>query len=99
MKFARAGSIVYIAAADDYTEVHLDNGKVALVSQRLRRWEDRLPSCFTRTHRSTLVNLHHVEEIEQQGGRWVVHLRGFADGLPMSRRFAQALKKRLATVM
>ena len=98
MKFASVKSIVFISAADDYTEVHTDSGKVALVPTALREWEERLPAeRFARTHRSTLVNLSYIDEVLHEGGTWTVTLRGVEATLPMSRRFAQALRKRLDT--
>ena len=99
MKFGLVRDIVYISAADDYSEVHLANGKLSLVSQRLRRWEERLPDTFVRVHRSTLVNLNFVEEIEHTAGRWLVHVKGVHEPLAMSRRYTQALKKRLELIM
>lgn len=95
MTFARVGEITRVCAADEYAEVHLTSGEAVLVSTRLSRWEERLPECFVRVHRSILVNLHHVMRIEQVGGAWVVHLRGADTTLAMSRRYAQALRKRL----
>lgn len=96
LKFCRVSQIAFIQAADYVTEVHLASSKVALVPQSLRRWEERLPDSFVRVHRSTLVNLERVDEVEQTESGWFVHLRDRPDPLPISRRFAQALKSRLA---
>jgi two-component system LytT family response regulator len=96
MKFARVSDITHIAAADDYTEVYLATGRMALVAVPLREWEERLPSDrFVRTHRSLLVNLHYVEEVTHADGRWLIRLRDVPSPLPMSRRFAQSLRKSL----
>ena len=93
MKFARVEEIVALFAADDYVEVLLASGYRALVPERLRDWQRRLPERFVQIHRSTLVNLHFVDEIEQIGKQWVVRLRNQAPPLTMSRRFAQALRR------
>jgi two-component system LytT family response regulator len=98
MKFTHVNNIVFIVSANEYTEVHLADGKVALVSQRLRRWEQRLPSCFARVHRSTLINLHHVDQITQVDGRWNVYLRERGEPIHMSRRYAKALRQQLALI-
>lgn len=97
LRFAPARDITYILAADDYSEVHLASGKLALVDVTLRRWEARLPARdFVRIHRSTLVNLHHVERVEYADERWVVVLQRDAGTLPVSRRIGRELLDRLA---
>ena len=96
MKFARVSEITHIAAADDYSEVHLVSGRVSLVNVRLKQWEERLPpNSFARSHRSMLVNLTYVDEVVHKGGRWVVRMRNLDTRLPMSRRFAHALRTKL----
>ena len=62
----------------------------------LREWEQRLPAGhFVRIHRSTIVNLEHVERIEpwSHAGQ-LVYLRGLREPLAMSRRFGARLRKR-----
>jgi two-component system LytT family response regulator len=97
LRFARVADLAFIRAADDYSEVHLVEGKPALVDVTLRRWEARLPAQhFVRIHRSTLVNLHHVERVESDEGRWQVVLKaGTAPPLPVSRRMGRELRARL----
>ncbi|HYC52572.1 MAG TPA: LytTR family DNA-binding domain-containing protein [Gemmatimonadaceae bacterium] len=62
----------------------------------LREWEQRLPERhFVRIHRSTIVNLEHVDRLE----RWshasqLVYLRGLTEPLMMSRRFGAKLRER-----
>jgi two-component system LytT family response regulator len=95
MRFVSVRDIVFILAADDYSEVHLTSGVPALVDVTLRRWEERLPaSHFVRVHRSSLVNLDHVEALRAEDGQWRVHLRN-AQTLQVSRRVAAELKKRI----
>ena len=88
--------IAYIRAAGDYTEVHLTTGQVALVKQRLRHWELRLPESFVRIHRSTLVNLEHSEALVHIEGAWQIRLQGCPEPLSVSRRLAQTVKARIA---
>ena len=95
MRFRRVSDIVFIQAADYFSEVHLAEGTVALVPESLRSWKQRLPETFGRVHRSTLVNLDCVDALEQvEDGGWQVRLLRPALTLPVSRRFAQALKAR-----
>jgi two-component system LytT family response regulator len=99
LRFAPAREIAFIVAADDYSEVHLATGKPALVDVTLRRWEARLPRAdFVRVHRSTLVNLHHVERVEYADERWQVVLKHGAAPLPVSRRIGRELLDRLEHV-
>lgn len=95
LRFTKVRDITYIQAADDYSEVRLVDGATALVNVPLRRWEARLPAAdFVRIHRSSLVNLRHVEEVQHVDGRFQVVLRG-GPALAVSRRMASELKQRL----
>lgn len=94
LRFVPAQDITFIQAADDYSEVHLVGGAVALVDVPLKRWEERLPPDFVRIHRSTLVNARHVESLQHVEGRWSVSVR---DGprLAVSRRLGSDVVERL----
>ena len=94
-KSCRIRDIAYIRAADDYTEVHLCNGEVVMVRQRLRYWELRLPETFVRIHRSTIVNLELSEEMVRLEGVWRVRLRGCSEPLTVSRRLVRALRAKV----
>ena len=96
VRFCLVRDIACIRAAAEYTEVHLSNGDVAMVMQRLRHWEVRLPECFVRIHRSTLINLELTEELVHVDGAWRVRLRGCPEPVTVSRRLVQALKARVA---
>lgn len=98
LRFVRVRDIVHLHAADDYSEVHLTSGKPALVDVTLRRWELRLPAAdFVRIHRSSLVNLHHIDEVRYTDGRWEVVMRaaGEPEALSVSRRVGRELGDRL----
>ena len=62
----------------------------------LREWEQRLPARhFVRIHRSTIVNLEHVERLERgSNASQQVYLRGMTEPLTMSRRFGAKLRER-----
>lgn len=98
MYFFRVCNIVYIAAAGDYTEVHLANGRMRLALKPLHAWEDRLPDQhFVRIHRSTVVNLEHVTGVTRtQSYAYRVHLQGMDEPVRMSRRYAARVKERFA---
>ncbi|MEM1414297.1 MAG: LytTR family DNA-binding domain-containing protein [Myxococcota bacterium] len=95
IKFCRVHEIAFVGAANGYGEIHLVNGAVLLVSQRLKYWEERLPEAFTRIHRSTLVNLELIDELQLRASGWQLRLRGHPEPLPVSRRLVPGLKARL----
>lgn len=91
MKFCIVREIAFIQAAGDYTEVHLADDEVAIVRQRLRYWESRLPESFVRVHRSTLVNLERSDELVYVDGAWRFRLAGLSEPVAVSKRFEQAI--------
>ena len=96
LRFAPVCDIVWIQAADDYSEVHLAQGAPALVDVTLRKWEERLPARdFVRIHRSSLVNLHHVAEVRFDEGQGQLVLRDGSPPLLVSRRMGRELRGRL----
>ncbi|MEM1415487.1 MAG: LytTR family DNA-binding domain-containing protein [Myxococcota bacterium] len=93
--FARPGDITFLRAARDYTEVHLAGGRSLLVKEPLGSWDARLPGTFARIHRSLIVNLEHLEALTRRQGGWEVRLRDIVEALPVSRRHAASLRRRL----
>ena len=53
------------------------------------------PALFLRVHRSHIVNLGAVQELERQDGRLMVRLRGDDERVPVSRSSAPGLLQRL----
>ena len=96
LQFLKVSDICLIKASGDYSEVILCNGKSSLVSKALIRWEKRLPSKhFVRIHRTMIVNLEQVERIEDWFHQsYRIHLKGFSDPVPVSRRYAARLRRR-----
>lgn len=96
-RFIRIRDIAFIHSAGNYTELHLPLGKKVLVLKTLAAWEAELPeAAFVRVHRTSIVNLGFVEQVERLPGySYALHLRGHAEPLMMSRRRALALKRRL----
>lgn len=91
-KFVIVRAIVCIRGAGDYSELALSEGKQLLSPRPLKEWEARLPSSFVRVHRTAIVNLERVERIERAGDDFRVVLRGIAEPVPMSRRYAARLR-------
>jgi len=97
-RFIRIRKIVHIEAAGNYTELHLADGSTALTSNTLSAWDERLPGDrFVRIHRSTIVNVEHVERMEHAANyTFDVFVAGQEAPLAMSRRRAKTLKDRLS---
>lgn len=96
-RFIRIRDILYVKAAGNYTELHLDDDKTALTSHTLSHWDNQLPDdYFLRIHRSTIVNVEQVTRVEPTDSRsYDVYVAGAESPLSMSRRRARTLKDRL----
>ncbi len=71
--FERVCDIVYCAADQVYTQVHLTNGRSLVVSKPLCTVEQLLPEqLFFRIHKSFLVNLSFVNIFSREGGFHVI---------------------------
>jgi two-component system, LytTR family, response regulator len=69
----RIRDISYCESNGNYTNFHLLNGKVILVSVTLKEYDDMLSEYgFFRAHKSFLVNLAHVERFEKSEGGSIV---------------------------
>lgn len=86
-------TVAWFEALGDYVGVHA-GGATHLVHVSLNRLEQRLdPTCFSRIHRTHIVNLDLVEAFRRNdGGGLVAHLRD-GSALPVSRAKAQELRK------
>jgi len=96
-RVVRVRQIVCLRAARDSSEAVTADGRTTLVGRSLKEWEELLPPRhFLRVHRSTIVNVEHVERIEpwfKAGFR--VRLRGLPDPVEVSRRHAALLREML----
>jgi len=93
-RFLKVSSIVVIEACGDFSRVLTSDGAGILLGKPLREWEARLPPrMFARIHRSTIVNLDHVERVEEWSGQtFHVYVRGLTAPYQMSRRHAGRLR-------
>jgi two-component system LytT family response regulator len=85
------GSVDWISAAGNYVELH-SNGRRLLHRITLKHLAERLdPTRFARIHRSTVVNLERVRDLEPTPqGDWKLDLNT-GDRLRLSRRYREAL--------
>jgi len=89
--------VAVVAAGENYTEVRCASGASLEARRPIKDWERTLPSdWFVRAHRSTIVNIAHVERFDQRGPPRVrLRLRASSLELPVSRRMAPALRRAL----
>jgi len=97
MRFLKISSIIKITASSDYSNVLTSEDKEGLILKSMNEWEERLPeNYFCRIHRSTIVNLEHVEKIEKWFNySYRVYLKDHEEPLIMSRRYAKKLKDKM----
>jgi two-component system, LytTR family, response regulator len=94
MRFIKVDAISCIQAAGDYTQVCLKSGQTGLVQKSMREWEGRLPeNYFVRIHRSAIVNIQHVDRMENWHNHSMqVYVHGYDNPVVMSRRYVTKLK-------
>lgn len=97
-RFVSRSSIVHVEAQGDYVRLHVADGSSHLVRTTLGTLaDDWAEAGFVRIHRSSAVNLNHVRELRNQGGRMSVTVT-VADEpieLPVARRNASAVRERI----
>lgn len=85
IEFYQIKEIVYIESSSNYSKLHLENGKVLLVTRLLKEFDELLtPYSFFRVHHSYLINLNHLKKYIRGDGGQVVLSNG--DTLDVSRR-------------
>jgi two-component system LytT family response regulator len=96
-EFVELASITHLSADHGGSRVHTEDGRSLSATRTLAGWEKRLPSAdFLRVHRGAIVNLRHVERVEPWSHySYRLHLRGWDEPVPMSRRYARDVRQRL----
>ena len=76
VRYVEIGDVDWIGAADQYVEVHVGD-KVHLLRRSMAELERRLPTGFCRIHRSTIVNVDRIQELQPlPSGEAIVVLNG-----------------------
>ena len=91
----RVEEVNWIDAAGNYVKIHLDDETLTL-RETMSRLEKRLnPQMFMRIHRSTIVNIDRIKELQQQfHGDYVVLLKG-GQRLTLSRSYREKMQNLL----
>ncbi|AQQ67070.1 DNA-binding response regulator [Microbulbifer agarilyticus] len=92
---ANQSDIEWIDAAGDYMCVHT-KGETHIMRSTLKELQQQLcPNTFKRVHRSTLVNLNYIQEIQVlTKGEFLLTLRS-AEKVKVSRNYRQSIKEYL----
>jgi len=80
--------IRYVEGMSEYVKIYLDNDKPLTVLLAMKRLEDRLPANFMRIHRSYIVNLDKVQELNKN--RVILDAETF---LPIGENYREQLVK------
>lgn len=95
-RWVSRSSIAFVEAQGDYVRLHRTDGASHLVRMPLgslaESWAD---TGFIRVHRSTVVNLSHVDELRTRNGRVavVVQIDGRPVELPVARRNVRSVRE------
>jgi DNA-binding LytR/AlgR family response regulator len=86
--------VAYLRSDEKYTLVAWQGGE-ALIRKTIRELADELdPQRFVQVHRSTIVNLHHVDQVLRGLNETAeVHLRGRSEVLPISRSYLHLFRQ------
>lgn len=87
--------ILFLEASGDYTVITTKNDQY-VSSSGIGRLEELLsPDIFFRVHRSTIINIHHLKEIERHfNGAMMVRMHN-AKTFPVSRTYAKIIRKKV----
>jgi two-component system LytT family response regulator len=93
-RFIKISSITFIEPVGNYSKIVTIEGKHCLVLKTLKQWQEELPdNNFVRIHRSSIVNIEHVERIEKKSNtQHRAYLKNIQEPFEVSRRYAKKLK-------
>jgi len=87
--------IVYLEASGDYTVITTKNDQFVSSSGIGKLEEIMDPDTFIRVHRSTIINLNYLKEIERHfNGGMVVKMQS-GKSFPVSRTYAKLIRKKV----
>lgn len=61
----RIADILYIQGMRDYVQIYLEGRKPVIAGTSMAQIKEKLPPCFLQVHRSWIVNIRKVKEIER----------------------------------
>jgi two-component system LytT family response regulator len=93
--FLKTDDIDYVAAEDYYVKLHVGR-KAHLLRETMNQMEEKLdPAKFLRVHRSTIVNIERIRELQQHfNGEYIVLLQ---DGTEL--KLSRSRREQLQTLL
>jgi two-component system LytT family response regulator len=93
-RFIKISSITFIEPVGNYSKIVTIEGRHCLVLKTLKQWQEELPdNNFVRIHRSSIINMEHVDRIEKKSNtQHRAYLKNIPEPLEVSRRYAKKLK-------
>lgn len=93
-RFIKISSISFIEPVGNYSRIVTNEGKHCVVLKTLKQWKEELPdNNFVRIHRSSIVNIDHIDRIEKKSNtQQRAYLKNLPEPLEVSRRYAKNLK-------
>lgn len=77
LEFTTVSSIIRCESDNNYTDVHLENGKCLTISKTLKEIQNLLKDhSFCRIHASHLINLNHIQKYQRGAGGLVIMANG-----------------------
>lgn len=61
----KMSDIKYVEGMSEYLKIHFDNQKPLIVLLSMKKLEERLPQHFMRIHRSYIINLRKIQEVNK----------------------------------
>jgi DNA-binding LytR/AlgR family response regulator len=94
VKLIPVEQVAYLRADEKYTLVVWEGGE-ALIRKTIRELADELdPARFAQVHRSVIVNLHHVSQVNRGLNETAeVQLKGRSELLPVSRSYLHVFRQ------
>ena len=93
----KIGDISFIEADNQYTSVHLTNGKSYLIRKSIAGWADILEEkFFMRIHRSTIINLDLIEKMEKwKSSSLIIHLKNINKSFMVSKKNTAKIRRHI----
>lgn len=89
----KSEEIVKLQANGNFTDVFLQNGSKKMICKFLKHFDDTLPDCFVRIHRSHIVNSNYIRSYSKSAGGFLT----LSDGseVEVSASYKEKLLQRL----
>lgn len=88
--------IMYLEASGDYSILHSKEGKEYVSSKTLSKLEIRLdPQQFIRIHRSTIINISYLKEVERHASRGMTVVMEDEKSFSVSRTYSSNIRSKL----